>query len=167
MKIKPSFFRYVAYSLLIVILYVVEGTPNLLPEIFGSKPLLLVPFALAVSAKEDYIPSLVFSAVCGGLTDISSSSSIGFFAIILTLVCYLQTDIFKKYIVESFLSSTLYSIVSISVIICLYFLFFRLLYGTSDCFDLFVNHYISRIVYTCVMFVPLYFINGFLYRRLR
>ena len=167
MKINKTFFRYLAYTLMLIILYVLEATPNLLPVIFGSKPMLLIPLALSISAREDYVASIVFSALCGIFIDISSIGAVGYFAIALTLSGYIQTDIFKKYIIPSFFSSTIYSVISISVVICLYFLLFKVMLGIDGCSALFVNHYISRIVYTVLCFVPIYFINGFLFKRLQ
>ena len=65
MKIKLSFFRYLAYALEILIFCVLQDTPKLMPEIFGAKPLLLAALALSIAAFENKIPSLVFGALCG------------------------------------------------------------------------------------------------------
>lgn len=166
MKINRNFFRYFAYTLEILIFYVLQGTPTLIPELFGSKPLLLIPIALTIASKENQIPSLIFGAVCGALTDIASSGGVGFFAVMLTLVCYIEAEIFKKYIVPSFVSTALFSAVAVSVLICLYFLIFKLIAGIPECGVLFVNHYISRIVYTFITVVPFYFLNKYLNSRL-
>ena len=87
------FFKYFSYSLLVILLYVLQASPNLMPELFGSKPLLLLPFALAVASVENEVPSLVFGAVCGSLTDIAYGGGVGYFAIILTLVCYFESHV--------------------------------------------------------------------------
>ena len=47
-----GFFRYFSYSLLVILLYILQATPNLMPELFGSKPLLLLPLALAIASAE-------------------------------------------------------------------------------------------------------------------
>ena len=46
-----GFFRYFSYSLLVILLYILQATPNLMPELFGSKPLLLLPLALAIAVS--------------------------------------------------------------------------------------------------------------------
>lgn len=166
MRVNRSFFRYFAYSLEILIFYVLQGTPNLVPDILGSKPLFLIPIALTIAARERVVPSLVFGAVCGVLTDISSGSSVGFFAIMITLVCFAEVSIYENYLVPSFLTVGIISVVSVPCIIGIYFLFFRFFAGIDDCGYLFVHHYISRIVYTLVMTVPFYYLNRFLYRLL-
>lgn len=165
MKIKRSFFKYLAYALEIVILYVLQDTPNLIPQLFGGKPLLLVVLAISIAARENQIPSTVFGAVCGVLTDISGGG-IGYFGIMLTLVCYFEAELFKKYIVVSFRMVLLYAVAASAVLVGLYFVIFRMLAGVEGAGELFVSHYLSRMVYTLVCIVPLYFLNRFLYKAL-
>ena len=161
MKIKRSFFRYLAYALEIIILFVLQNTPNLMPEIFGSKPLLLLPAAFAIAAFEDTVPAVVFGAVCGVLTDIGSGA-IGYFGVMLTLLCFVQTELFRKYFVTSLRTTLVFSFAAITLVVCLYFLLFRLLAGIDSALYLFVHHYISRVLYTFAFTVVLYFLNSFL-----
>lgn len=165
MKIKRSFFKYLAYVLEVVILYVLQDTPNLIPQLWGGKPLLLAVLALAIAANENQIPSTVIGAVCGVLTDISGGG-IGYFSIVLTLVCFLESEIFKKYLVVSFWSVLVYAFAAVLVIVGVYFVIFRLLAGIDGAGELFVSHYLSRMLYTTVCIIPLYFLNSFLYRKL-
>lgn len=158
-----SFFRYFAYALLIVVFSILQGTPNLLPEICGGKPLLLMCLAISIASVEEKIPSLIFGAVCGVLIDISSGGTIGFFAIILTLLCYFESNIFSTYLISGFLQVMVFALLSIPLIIGIYFLLFTVFAGIPDSGILFVNHYISRIVYTFVMTVPVYFVTRFIH----
>ena len=161
-----GFFRYFSYSLLVILLYILQATPNLMPELFGSKPLLLLPLALAIASVEKEIPSLVFGAVCGGLTDIAAGGGIGYFAIILTLICYFESHVFDTYFVPNIISATVYSAGATVLSILVYFLIFKVLAGVPDWQILFVNHYISRIVYTFVMFIPICILVRFLHKNL-
>ncbi len=167
MKKNLLFFRYFAYALEIILLYILQATPKLMPEILGSKPILLVAIALVIAAREDKIPSLIFGAVCGALADTVTGGGVGFFAITLTLICYFEAHIFSTYFVPAFLTVMVFSTVAIALLVSVYFLLFKLLAGVPDSSVLFVNHYISRIVYTLVTVIPLYFLNGFLYKNLR
>ncbi len=161
-----SFFRYFAYSLLIILLLVLQSTPKLFPEVFGSKPLFLVAFSICIASKEDKIPSLVFGAVCGMFTDIATGGSIGFFAILLTLICYAEAHIFSTYFKSSLIPVILVGIITVPILIFSYFMIFTAFAGISDCWTYFVNHYISRIIYTFLMIIPLYYAHGFLYKNL-
>lgn len=162
MRINRTFFRYFAYALEALIFYVLQGAPRLIPELFGSKPLLLIPVAITVAARENKIPSLVFGAVCGLLTDIGSGG-VGFFAILLTVLCYFEAHIFESIFVPSFLTVMIFSLGASAGLIGLYFLIFAASSGAGEPGYLFVHHYISRIVYTFVMTIPFYFLNKFIY----
>lgn len=163
---KLGFFKYLTYSLLVILLYVLQATPNLMPELFGSKPLLLLPLALAISSVEKEVPSLVFGAVCGGLTDLAAGGAIGYFAIILTLICFFESHVFGTYFVPNIISATVYSAAATVLSIGVYFLIFKVFSGIPDWQILFVNHYISRIVYTFVMFIPICILVRFLHKNL-
>ena len=167
MNKKLSFFRYFSYSLLIILLLILQSTPKLFPEIFGSKPLLLVAFSICIASKEEKIPSLIFGAVCGMFTDIATGGNIGFFAILLTLICYAEAHIFSIYFKPSIVSVLLVGITTIPILILLYFFIFTVFAGVSDCWMYFVNHYISRIIYRFLMVIPVYFAHGFLYKNLK
>ena len=161
-----TFFRYLAYSIEIILLTVLQSTPNLMPEFFGGKPLLLVPLALVLASREDCIPSIVLGAVCGVFTDIASGGFIGFFAVTLTHICYFESYIFSTYLVPGIVPTLIISVIFIPILLTLYFLTFTVWAGIPDWGILFVNHYISRIVYTFVMILPIYFINLFFYKKL-
>lgn len=167
MKQNLTFFRYFAYSIIIILLIVLQSTPDLFPEIFGSKPLLLIAMALSIASKEDKIPSLIFGAVCGVLTDIATGGSIGFFAISMTLICYAESHIFSTYFASNLLSVLIVGIITVPLLISLYFFVFTVLSGISDSGALFVNHYISRIIYTFLMIIPMCFVCRFLYKNLQ
>lgn len=166
MKMNKGFFRYLAYSLQVILLFVLQDTPKLMPEILGGKPLLLIPLALVISAYENTIPSMIFGAICGAFTDIGTGG-IGFFAVMLTLVCYIESEHFRKFFVPSFVTVMVYSLLSVVLLIGLYFVVFRLFTDLQNAGAVFVAHYISRIIYTSVMVVPLFFLNGFLSRNLK
>lgn len=159
-----GFFKYFSYSLLVILLYVLQATPNLMPELFGSKPLLLLPLALAVASVENEVPSMIFGAVCGGLTDLAYGGGIGFFAIILTLLCFFEAFVFHTYFVPNIITATVYALGSTVLSTVLYFLIFKVFSGVEDWQILFVNHYISRIIYTFVMFIPICILVRFLHK---
>lgn len=150
------FFRYFAYSLLIIVFAVLQGTPNILPEICGSKPLLLICVAVSIAAVEDKIPALIFGAVCGAVIDISTYGAIGFFAMTLTLVCYFEAHIFSTYFISGFLQTMVFALPAVVCVIGVYFLIFKV--GIPQSGVLFINHYVSRMIYTFIMTVPTCFI---------
>ena len=167
MEKRYKIFRYVAYSLEIMLLFILQTTPFLLPEIGGSKPILLIPTALTIAFFEDEIPAIFFGLSCGVILDLSASNNIGYYAFTLTLASFVVSQIFRDYMVVSFLNSLAFSGIFVTVIILIYFLLFYVGAGKSQAGYYFVHHYISRIVYTIAISPALYGLNRFLYKSLR
>ena len=51
MKSKRIVFRVLAYALEVVLLWVLQSTPKLMPEVLGGRPFLLLAAALATSPE--------------------------------------------------------------------------------------------------------------------
>lgn len=167
MERKFTILRYISYSLEILILYILQGTPNLIPEIFGGKPVLLLAVALTIAAFEKEVPSMVFGLICGMLCDLAVSNTIGYFAIAFLIICYFETLLFKTVMVKNFINTMVISFCACVLIIGIYFLFFYVFQGYGSEVYYFMNHYVSRIVYTFLTCLPIYFINKFLYSQIK
>lgn len=161
-----KFYRYLAYSLEILLLFVLGSTPNLLPELFGAVPCLLVSLALAIAVFEHELPAMFFGLVCGALTDLGFSNSIGTFAIGLTVVCFIIGFCANNLVATNFLGVMVTAIVVITVLLSIHFVFVYVIKGYDNASVYFVNHYISRIVQTILCTAVLYFVNRFLYTTL-
>lgn len=158
---KTVFLRRFGLGLLVLVMFVLQASCAVLPEIFGSRPLLLPALAFAVALNEDKVPSLIFGAVCGALTDLASDGTIGYFAVVLTLICYFESHIFSNILVPNFVSAFLFAAAATAVSVGGYFLIFRLAASAESWHILFLNHYISRIIYSAAVFVPIYFLVRF------
>lgn len=166
MKEKFTILRYIVYSLLIFIFFVLQGVPNLIPEICGGKPVLLIAFALSICSYEKEIPATAFGFACGIMCDLGVSNTIGYFTIALTVICYFQTMLLKTVVVKNFINTMLLSFVSVALIISLYFILFYIFKGFDNGLYYFTSHYLSRIIYTFLCVIPIYFINKFIYFEL-
>ncbi len=167
MEKKMTAFRYLAYALEIIIIYILQGTPGFLPEILGGKPVLLIPLAVTIACFESEVTSLFFALSCGILLDLGFNGNIGFYAILLTLLCFVISVIFRDYLVVNFLNSFAFTGAVILLLLLLHFLFFYVAKGYSNGGYYFVHHYISRIIYTAVFFPLFYLINKSLHRNLQ
>lgn len=163
MEKKLTVIRYIFYSIEILIFYVLQGTPNLPPEILGGRPVLLICLALAIAAFEKELPAMFFGLACGVMCDLGLGNTIGFFAVALTAVCFFEAQLFKSVMVKNFVNSMAVCFAGCVLIIGLYFLFFYILKGYGSIIYYFVNHYISRIIYTFLCCIPVYFINKLLF----
>lgn len=161
-----KFFRYLAYSLEILLLFVLGTTPSLMPQIFGATPCLLVALALTIAVFESEVPAMIFGLVCGLLTDIGYSNSVGTFAISLTIVCFVLGFCANNFITANFYNVLLTAFVVVTALLSLHFLFTFVMAGYENAGVYYVNHYISRIVQTIICTAILYFINKFIYSTL-
>ncbi len=161
-----KFYRYLAYSLEILLLFVLGSTPNLLPQLCGATPCLLVSLALAIAVFENELPAMFFGLVCGALTDLGFSNSIGTFAVGLTIVCFIIGFCANNLVATNFLGVMVTATVVITALISLHFVFVYVIKGYDNASVYFVNHYISRIVQTIICTAVLYYVNKFLYSTL-
>lgn len=161
-----KFFRYFTYSLLILLLFVLNSTPSLLPDIYGATPCLLLALGVSIAYFEAEVPAMIFGLVCGVLTDFGYSNSIGTFAVMMTIVCFIIGFCSNNLITANFTNVLLSATVIIAVILSLHFVFAFVIKGIDNSGIYFVNHYISRIVQTIICTVIFYFINKFVYSTL-
>ena len=159
-------FRYFVYSMEILLIFVLLGTPLLLPDIFGGAPCVLMASATTIAVFESEVPAMVFGMVCGVLIDLGFSNSIGTFAISLTIVCFILGFVANNYITANFWNVMLSSIVIITAVMSIHFLFSYVIEGYGEASLYFINHYISRIVLTVLTTAAIYFFNRFIYRTL-
>ena len=163
---STCFFRYLAYAMEIVLVYVLGATPGLLPEIFGAKPTLLLCVALTAAIFEREIPAMVIGIVCGVLIDLGFSNSIGLFTIGLTVICFIVGYAANNLIVATFPNFLLYALVAVGGIFMLYYLFRFVWAGVDGSWDYFMNHLLSRMIQTFILSIPFYFLNRFVYHTL-
>ena len=80
--------RYFAYTIEILILYMVQETPGLLPEIGGARPVLLIPAAISIAMFESELAGIAFGLLCGLFLDIGMGGVLGFHGLLLAAACY-------------------------------------------------------------------------------
>ena len=161
-----KFFRYLAYSLEMILLFILGTTPNFLPEIFGATPCLLLSLAMAIAVFEAEVPAMFFGLFCGLLTDIGFSNSVGLFTVMMTIVCFILGFCANNIITIKFWNFMLIATVVIAGVLSLHFVFEFVIKGYDNMGVYFVNHYISRIVQTVLCVVVLFFVNKFIYSTL-
>lgn len=159
-------FRYIAYAMEIIAAYALGNTPNLLPEILGAKPVLLLCVALTAAIFEREIPAMVVGVVCGVLIDLGYSNSIGLFTIALTIICFVVGYAANNLIVANLRNFLLYSFLTIGGLFLLYFLFFFIIPGIEDRWTYFARHIASRMVQTFLCSILFYYLNRLIYHLL-
>lgn len=161
-----GFFRYLAYSIEILLMFILGATPRLLPDIFGAKPCLLIACAITIAVFEREIPSMIFGFLCGALTDFGYSNAIGAYTIAMVFVCFVLGYCANNLIMANVWNVMLSSLVAVFAVISVHFLVSYVMVGLPDAGMYFVDHYLSRILQTFVVTVLFYFLNKFIYSLL-
>ena len=144
------------YTLEIFILFIIEGTPHLLPQIYLAKPLLLVSAAISVAAFELPIFSLFFGVFCGLVIDVGTGGVMGLTSIILGVVCYYEASWNNKYIKNNVYFVLIYSAVTTFAVVSLKFFVFYIIKSYDDATFTYINRYIPRMLYTWAVTPPVY-----------
>lgn len=95
---KLSAAKYTVYVLLMAALYILQSTPRFL-TVFGVKPNLVIPLAVAVAVYEGEFVGGLFGALAGIFCDFSATSLFGFHAIII-LVCCVAVGLLTIYLLR-------------------------------------------------------------------
>ena len=151
---KRNSVKYIIYFLEAVFGFALQGTPYLMPELFGEKAVILLPLAVTVSFFEDESLSVILGAFCGMLADFAFNGSIGLFSISLAIVCYVFSVLSRRYIKVSFLSALSMGCLAVVLIMLMHFVLYFAFSGYNYIMQFFLTHYITRMIYT-LAFVPL------------
>ena len=151
---KRHFLKYILYFIQAVFAFALQATPYLLPEIFGEKAVVLLPLALSVAFLEDESTAVIFGAFCGMAADFAFSGNVGYFAISLTIICFI-ISILSGYVKRNFLSAFAIGCAAVLLILLLHFVLYFAFSGYNDIMRFFLTHYMTRILYT-LAFLPLF-----------
>lgn len=158
--------RYLAYILELLVLFMLQETPGLLPPLFGARPVLLFPAVITIAMFETEIPALAFGVVGGLFCDFGLSGTLGFHALVLGVLCFFISLLVRVYLQSNIATALLTGIVGIGLTVCLQW-FFLYFFRYSHPSYAFTHHYLPKYLYT-LLFLPLvYFLNRGLSQALR
>lgn len=159
--------RFFAYSIEILIFYIIQGTPKFIPSIFGSKPCMLIPIAITIAVFESEIAAMIFGTVCGILTDIGYGNTIGYFAITLCIICFFIGFFYQNVIVTNLINTSIIGFITVVLVLGFHFVIFHISQGNPNPKEYFISHYISRILYTFALVPLFYYLNKLLSKGMR
>ena len=153
---KQKLLRHLAYYLEILIIFILSGTPQLMPSILGIKPVLLLPVALTIAVFESEIPAMIYGCVCGVLLDVGFTGEIGYYTVVLTILSFVLGYCASNFFVTNFLNAMVIGISSVVALLLVHFFIFSICTGDPQAGTHFIRHYLIRIFYTLI-FLPLFF----------
>ena len=124
--------RFFAYFLEILVLFMVQETPGLMPSVYGVRPTLLIPAALSIAFFESELAGMAFGVLCGLFLDFGMGSAFGFHALFLGILCWLLGCLAAELIRTNLLTAILAGILGIFLMLSIQWFFCCLLYTSPS-----------------------------------
>ena len=96
--------RYIAYTIEIIVFFIIQQTPGLIPSVYGILPTLLIPIAGSIAMFEGPVFSLFYGLCIGLLLYYGTNCTFGFPALILGLFCFTFSFLIQDLFYNNFLS---------------------------------------------------------------
>ena len=164
---RKDIIRWCVLMLFLLILFLLQTTPGLLPVMGKAGAMLLIPAVVCIGMFERETAGAFFGLAAGLLWDMVSAQPVGFHSIILMCIGCMSGLLITHLMRNSLLSGLLLGIAGIVLHSMLYWVFFVLLRGYAGAITLLCLQFFPSMVYTAC-FIPLfYFIIRILRKQLR
>ena len=150
--------RYLAYVLELLVLFMLQETPGLLPSIFGARPVLLFPAVGAIAMLEPEVPALLFGVVGGLFCDFGLSGMLGFHALVLGVLCFFISLVIRTYLQNNMATAILTGVWSIGLVVLAQWFFLYFFQYSYPAYAL-THHYLPKYFYTLLFLPLLYLLN--------
>ena len=150
--------RYLAYVLELLVLFMLQETPGLLPSIFGARPVLLFPAVVAIAMLEPEVPALLFGVVGGLFCDFGLSGMLGFNALVLGVLCFFISLVIRTYLQNNMATAILTGVWSIGLVVLAQWFFLYFFQYSYPAYAL-THHYLPKYFYTLLFLPLLYLLN--------
>lgn len=159
--------RYVGYALELLVVFVLQETPGLIPAVGGARPVLLLPAAVSVALFEGETPAMLFGMAGGLLIDFGCGGILGFHGLMLAAACYIISLIAANLMRTNFLTAMLVGVLSAGAAALLQWIFFYVLFGYGDAGYALYAHYLPVFCYTAAVMPIAYYFNRAIALRVR
>lgn len=162
-----AYLRYTVLGFLVLLLYLFQVTPRMLPSIGGILPVPLVPLTVVIAMREYEGVGATFGLACGLLMDVTSTSSMGFHAVLLLLLGFLSSLLVNSLLNDTLRTALLLGAMGTAIYCIAHWIMTYVLSGLQGAVDFLFHRYLPVFVYTLIFLIPLYFLVGWLERRMR
>lgn len=148
--------RYLAYTLELLVLFMLQQTPGLLPTISGVRPVLVLPAAVVMAMFEEEVPAMAFGIVAGLFCDFGLSGALGFHALVLGVLCFFVSLLVQAYMRVNMVTAVLTGLWTMAVTLGGQWLYTYYFHYSLPGYA-FTHHYVPKFFYT-MLFVPLLYL---------
>lgn len=151
--------KWAVYILELIIVFVIQNTPNLIPTFLNTKPMLLVIFAVSITMFEGESRGLWIGLIAGLLLDFGSSTVFGFYAILTTVICYFCGILVVYLMRNNLVTSMVLAAASVFVMGLFQWFFEFALWGNSGTWYFLYGILLPRTVYTTLLMPLAFYFN--------
>ena len=152
-------FRYFAYSLEMIIFFVLDRTPIMMLDFWSNRVSLIVPIVFMIALFEGEKVGVSFGVFAGVLLDSSVGYSWGFFVILLGILGYIIGLISRDIINVTFLTAMLVCAVATVVFFIFSFFYYNFAQRYQNAWYIFWRHYLIKIAFGLLTLPIVYYLN--------
>lgn len=152
---KPKYIRYGIYAGIMLLSFVLQSSSISMPEIFGARPLLIIPLCVCIAMHEREIPASIFGAAGGILMDTAAGTE-GFNALLLTVLCAVCSILISHLMQNNIVTALVLCSGTLAVYELFYIIVNYILCGAGNVLTQAFTFYLPVFVYT-LLFVPAFY----------
>lgn len=151
--------RFAAYTIEILLLFALQGAPQLFPPIFGARPILMIPAAITIAMMERETAAMSFGIFAGLLMDFSGGGGLGFYASLLAVLCFCISRLSSTILRVSMVSAILSGLCATTLTLFFGWLIRYVIRGYSAAGYVAIHHFLPLCFYTLLLFPLIFYIN--------
>lgn len=163
---RKNALKWLTYALSLLVIVALQTTPHLFPTISNIRPILLVPFVIAVAAREGIGAGGAFGAVAGLFWDLSGIAPFGFHGFFLMVVGILTGILVADVFHPSPFSVLLFSAGFVFLMELISWFFLDYMTGGQDFVFALLQIILPTTLYSFAFVIPFYFWVKYLHIRL-
>ena len=148
--------KYLLYCVLMLLLYVLQSDPNLF-WIAGTKPVLVLPFAVCIAMFDQQLAGGLFGLLAGILCDTSSSMLFGFQSILYLVICTAVGLLVVYFMQPSVANSLIFVGCGFAARLLLEYFFYYAMWGYANTHLILLDNMLPNLIYTLVL-TPVFYL---------
>lgn len=151
---RKKWMRWALYAAELLLLFVLQEIPGLIPLVMGAKPILVLSAVLTMAMFEDGIPAMLLGLFAGLLCDLGGGSPMGYHALVFALLCFFLSSLCGTRMQVHLYTCVLMGIWTAALAVVLDWLFLYVAAGRSLPGYALINAYLPVYFYT-LLAIPL------------
>ncbi len=154
---NKMYLKWGALFFIFLFIHVLQSTPGLFPQFFGTTPVLIIPAAVTVSMFLRDAEAAAVGLCCGLLWDAGGPYLLGFNALILMACCCAASLMITYLMRNNFLSALILGTGTLVLQALLWWFFYHVIWSSRIQVSLLLYNVLPRVAYSAVFIVPFYF----------